>query len=472
MSEKQTNSPLQEKPVTYGGIIGGMLPLIVMILAMILLAVNGMRSTKNFWSAGFLAVIVGFFVYKDKEQFQEALITGIRDKILGIMILIFLLAGVLSKILSASHVVQGMLWAASQMNLSPGLVPLICFLVSALLSTSTGSAASSVGTLTPIMVPMALAMGGNIGVVCGAILSGAAFGDNLAPISDTTIASSLTQEVSVIRVVRSRLKYSLIGGAIAAVLFLIVGMRTVDSQIAQTMTVDATYASSLVFLIIPILIIVLMLNKANFFTALIISEIVGFIMLFAFGFISLTEVVASDGLIVSAFNGMIGSIIFFIFIFLTVSLIRKAGVLDALLKSLKKYAKSDRTAEIASGAMVSIMSIAISSGTSAITFCGPIIRSLMRPFRIDRARAANLLDGLGCGIGYLVPTNVGCLVLASLAVASGAVAEGFNPIEFIGFNFYSMALVVVYWFAILSGWGRTHETDEELAADGIQMEPA
>ncbi len=459
--------PQHKVAETYGGLFGGIMPLLVMILTMIILAVNGMRSTSNFWSAGFLAMIVGFFVYKDKKKFQEAIISGVRDKIFGIMLLIFLLAGVLSKILSASHVVQGMLWAASKINLSPGLVPLICFFISALLSTSTGSAASSVGTLTPIMVPMATAMGGHPGVVCGAILSGAAFGDNLAPVSDTTIASSLTQEVSVIKVVKSRLKYSLIGGAAAALIFLFVGMQTVDSSVVQSITADSTYASSLVFLVIPVLIIVLMLNKANFFTALIIAELLGVAMLFAFGYTSFSELVARDGLIASGFSGMTGSIIFILFIFIVVSLIRDAGVLDALLNGMRKYAKSEKTAEIASGAMVSVMSIAISSGTSAITFCGPIIRSLMRPFRIDRARAANFLDGLGCGVGYLVPTNVGCMVLASLAVASGSVAEGFSPFDFVYFNFYSMALVVVYWFAILSGWGRKHETDEELAADGI-----
>ncbi len=469
MPDHETKS-LNKSSVTYAGLIGGVMPLIAMVLGMILLAVNGMRSTSNFWSAGFLAVIVGFFVYKDKAKFQEAMISGVRDKILGVMILIFLLAGVLSKILTASHVVQGMLWAASQMNLSPEFVPLICFLVSALLSTSTGSAASSVGTLTPIMVPMAMGMGGNAGVVCGAILSGAAFGDNLAPVSDTTIASSLSQEVSVIKVVKSRLKYSLIGGSAAAVLFLIVGMNTVDSNTVQSMTADATYASSLLFLVIPALIIILMLNKASFFTALIISELVGFAMLFAFGYTTLPEIVAKDGLIASGFKGMVGSIIFILFIFITVSLIRDAGVLDALLVKMKRYAKSEKSAEIVSGAMVSLMSIAISSGTSAIVFCGPIIRSLLRPFKIDRARAANFLDGLGCGVGYLVPTNVGCLVLASLAVASGAVPEGFNPIEFIGYNFYSIALIIVYWFAIFSGWGRKYETDEELAADGIIIE--
>ena len=43
-------------------------------------------------------------------------------------------------------------------------------------------------------------------------------------------------------------------------------------------------------------------------------------------------------------------------------------------------------------------------------------------------------------------------------------------ISFVGYNFHSMALAVVFWFAILTGWGLRHETDEELAADGIVIE--
>ncbi|MFH2001965.1 MAG: hypothetical protein ABIK28_19975, partial [Planctomycetota bacterium] len=58
--KKKTTSNYAE---TYGGILGGVLPLLVMILVMVLLAANGMRSTQNFWSAGFAAVVVGFLVY-------------------------------------------------------------------------------------------------------------------------------------------------------------------------------------------------------------------------------------------------------------------------------------------------------------------------------------------------------------------------------------------------------------------------
>lgn len=74
------------------------------------------------------------------------------------------------------------------------------------------------------------------------------------------------------------------------------------------------------------------------------------------------------------------------------------------------------------------------------------------------------------GMGYLVPTNPGCLQLAGFAVAAGAVAEGYSAISFVGFNSHSMALFLVFWFAILTGWGRRTETDEELARDGITVE--
>ncbi len=455
---------------TYGGKIGAALPLIAMIGSMVVMVALGMRSTKNFWASGYLAVLVGFLVYKDKKRFQQAMINGIRDKIFAFMIACFLLAGVMSKILTASHLVDALLLVMSKINMSPALMPIVCFFICVVLSCSTGSAAGAMSAAGPILIPLSVAMGCNVNLICGAILSGSCFGDNLAPISDTTIASSLSQEVDVMKVVKARLKYALTAGAISAALFLLFGFMQAGTGSAEALAVDATYASSLAFLIIPVLVIVLMLRGAGLFTSLLISELVGIVMLFVYGFMDLRTLVATDGLIASAFDNMVGSIIFILFIFVMVSLISEAGVLDAILSVMRKHAKSDRSAEIAAGAMVSIVGVAISSGTSAISFCGPVIRKLLRPFKIDRARAANFLDGLGCGVGYLVPTNPGCLHLASLAIASGAVAEGYNAVSFVGYNFHSMALFVVFWAAILTGWGRKHETDEELAADGVVLE--
>lgn len=455
---------------TYGGMLGAVMPLIVMIGSMLVMVAFGMRSTKNFWAAGYLAAMTGFLVYKDKKVFQKALINGVRDNIFAFMIACFLFAGVMSKILTASHLVNALLYVLAKINLSPAFMPILCFFMCVILSSATGSAAGAMNTAGPVMIPLAVGMGCNVNLICGAILAGSCFGDNLAPISDTTIASSLSQEVDVMKVVRSRLKYALIAGGISTVLFIAFGFMQNGNGTVEAAAVDATYASSLVFLIVPVLVVVLMLTGRGLFTALLVSELVGIIMLFCFGYLTPMQLVATDGLIATAFEGMIGSIIFILFIFIMVSLIQEAGVLDAILNFMRKHAQSERSAEIAAGAMVSLVGIAISSGTSAISFCGPIIRQLLRPFKIDRARAANFLDGLGCGVGYLVPTNPGCLNLAAIAVASGVVADGYSAISFVGYNFHSMALAVVFWFAILTGWGLRHETDEELAADGIVIE--
>lgn len=114
---------------TYGGMAGAVLPLIIMMGTMIFMVAFGMRSTKNFWSAGYFAVLAGFLVYKDKKAFQKALIDGVRDNIFAFMIACFLFAGVMSKILTASHLIEALLYVMTKINMSPALMPIICFFI-------------------------------------------------------------------------------------------------------------------------------------------------------------------------------------------------------------------------------------------------------------------------------------------------------------------------------------------------------
>ena len=116
---------------TYGGMAGAVLPLIIMMGTMIFMVAFGMRSTKNFWSAGYFAVLAGFLVYKDKKAFQKALIDGVRDNIFAFMIACFLFAGVMSKILTASHLIEALLYVMTKINLSPDADHLFLYLCGA-----------------------------------------------------------------------------------------------------------------------------------------------------------------------------------------------------------------------------------------------------------------------------------------------------------------------------------------------------
>jgi Na+/H+ antiporter NhaC len=56
-----------------------------------------------------------------------------------------------------------------------------------------------------------------------ASLSGGIFGDHCSPISDTTIISSMAAATDHIDHVRTQLPYALVGGAVAAVAFALLG---------------------------------------------------------------------------------------------------------------------------------------------------------------------------------------------------------------------------------------------------------
>lgn len=129
---------------------------------------------------------------------------GIGNRILRTMMFALFFAGIMSKIIAAGGLVSGLIWLTSEIKMPSAMIPTISFLVAALMSTATGTSLGTVTAIAPFLLPLSSALGCNVALTCGAILSGSVFGDNLAPVSDTTIASSLTQQTEVGRVVRSR----------------------------------------------------------------------------------------------------------------------------------------------------------------------------------------------------------------------------------------------------------------------------
>lgn len=98
------------------------------------------------------------------------------------------------------------------------------FLLSSIISFSTGTSWGTFSIMIPIAVPMAVAMDANITLVIGAVISGGIFGDHCSPISDTTIISSMAAECEVIEHVRTQLPYALISGCIALILFILLSL--------------------------------------------------------------------------------------------------------------------------------------------------------------------------------------------------------------------------------------------------------
>lgn len=103
------------------------------------------------------------------------------------------------------------------------LLGALVFLLSAIISFSTGTSWGTFSIMMPIALPLAISMDASLALVVGAVISGGVFGDHCSPISDTTIISSMASDCEVSSHVQTQLPYALIGASVAFVLFLVAG---------------------------------------------------------------------------------------------------------------------------------------------------------------------------------------------------------------------------------------------------------
>ncbi len=64
----------------YGGLWGGLIPLVVLVGGLIWLSVEERGGTKPFWACAWIALCVGLFFARDKAEYCRAAMRGIGDK--------------------------------------------------------------------------------------------------------------------------------------------------------------------------------------------------------------------------------------------------------------------------------------------------------------------------------------------------------------------------------------------------------
>ncbi len=100
-------------------------------------------------------------------------------------ILILLIIGGLIGTWMISGVVPAMVYYGLQF-LSPSAFLVLSVVISSIVAVATGSSWTTVGTVGVALLSIGTSMGFGAGVVAGAVISGAYFGDKISPLSDTT----------------------------------------------------------------------------------------------------------------------------------------------------------------------------------------------------------------------------------------------------------------------------------------------
>ena len=135
-----------------------------------------------------------------------------------ILILSFIFSNTLQTLGTANYLADTIVFVPKYL-----IIPAI-FILSVIIAISTGTSSGSVTILIPIAVLVSQNIGVSIPVVLGAIISGAVFGDQNSPISDSVILTSTVTGVDILDHVKTQLPYTLLALSISLILFIIVGI--------------------------------------------------------------------------------------------------------------------------------------------------------------------------------------------------------------------------------------------------------
>jgi Na+/H+ antiporter NhaC len=460
------------------------LPFAIFIVAILVLGLLKGFSLGAFVAFSIVGLIIGTFFAKDWGKYWNCVVEGMTDNSTGIVATIFLLAGLFSTIMAHGKVAEGLVWLGQITGLRGAWFVGFTFFTSLLFGVATGTSVGTVITMVPIFYPAGLVLGGNPVLLLGAILSGASFGDNLAPVSDTTIISASSQRyknragsASIGGVVRSRLKYSLIAGGISLVLYCILGGIGGEDITATVNIAEYSFPKGLIMLIPFAVVVAIAVSGKPIYAALIWGIITGSVVGLASGIISPPDFInLKDGNVIGMIPEGIGGVFNVIIIYMAImgmmGLIRGSGALDsALTWGTTHLAKTPRSCEAVVFVLTTIMGL-LNAGitTSVVAIMGPIANDLGQKFDLHPYRRANLVDAVGNSWAYFIPWSAFIFIVLSI-IGSMKGAYPFlvspNPNQFFFAAFHPWFLWLVMLFATFTGFGRSFEgkKGEEIPAN-------
>lgn len=472
MTGHDSNPKLQ----LYGGVPALFIPFGVMLVGILWLGFTGLALPEAFWPMVLLGLFVGLLLARSKQAYVDALISGVASRMLAVILLAWFLAGILGTLLNQTGVIDALVWVSLQLGVTAAWFPLITFVAAGVLSISTGTSIGTILAATPILFPAGFAIGADPLLLVGAIVGGAFVGDNLAPISDTTIVSAYTQGTEIPKVVRTRLKYAAVAAAVTLGLYVVFALASGGGQVPRG-DLDVG-PEGLVMLLAPVLLIVLMVLRYHFVVSLLFSIAFGLVLGLATGLLGWADLLAVDGetftasgVIVDGVSGLVGIAIFTIFLMALIGTFEHGGLIDWLMDQSRRFARGTRSAEISIVSLTLGANALTTAGTPTMVLLGPYVRRLGHRFRLAPWRRGNLMDACSTTIIGFLPYSVAVLIPFALVqdTVQGANLTNFNPVALVPFVFYPWAMMLVIIAAAVTGWGREYMDEETWAAEAAEL---
>ncbi|HUG98390.1 MAG TPA: Na+/H+ antiporter NhaC family protein [Gammaproteobacteria bacterium] len=482
-----------------GGKAASALPILFFIgWAIFQSGVLGISDTAGLIVGMLVGLTLGMLLVRGSwTVYAEAIFAGMAQKVAVTAIVAWLWAGMFAATLQVGGFVNGLGWLAEVSGMGPAVFPAVTFVLAALLATGIGTGYGTVIAFVALFFPAGVVLGADPLLMFGAILSGAVFGDNLAPVSDTTIVSAVTQDSDVGGVVASRFKYAIIAATLAFVAYLVAGTlftgTAVDADAAALFSAQSN-PRGLLHLVPMGIVIFSAIRGRHIIEAISWGLIAAIVVNLLFGLAAgsdmlvfrvaaggwagetfaawpLVEAVAAGeaGVGGSLYAGAIGYAELAVLILLVLAgahvMIRGGGFHALQEWLLEKVARSVRSAEMTMVIATALINAAITINTAAQIAIAPYIATIGKRFNLNGYRRANILDANTSALGYIFPWAGGVLVGYTQMTGLAQTYDWFTPamvvapIEAWPWVFHGWLLVAVFLFAAWTGFGREYTTD-------------
>ncbi len=166
------------------------------------------------------------------EAIMNTVVDGMKMMVMACSILV--LAWSVGQIMTDMKLAEFMVHLIGDSIPFPAIPPLL-FVMGMLVSFATGTSWGTMTILTPIAIPLVYNLTGDSTtavMMSGVVFSGAIFGDNCSPISDTMILSTVFSGANHIDHVITQIPYSLQSAAIALILYFFYGLFEIKQNFA------------------------------------------------------------------------------------------------------------------------------------------------------------------------------------------------------------------------------------------------
>ena len=223
-----------------------------------------------------IAGIVGFY-YKVSYKFMIDKVAENLQSVTGAL-LILLFVGALAGTWLISGIIPAMIYYGLQI-LHPIIFLPACIIICAIISLATGSSWTTSATVGIALIGIGKVLGIPVGMVAGAVISGAYFGDKLSPLSYTTNLAPAMAGGELFSHIRYMTYTTVPSIVITIIVFTILSLTQNTTGAADTeslmLAIEEKFTITPLLFIVPAVVILLIVKKSPPLIALLIGSLLG-----------------------------------------------------------------------------------------------------------------------------------------------------------------------------------------------------